>query len=131
MGYRAIFHSEFYQRRLERSVLGFGSALPPSLSPSLSLSLRTYDWTHQYADHETWSKPLAPRRPPPRFSFFVVRSSPLSSLARCPSLPRLAFFLTRRFSPYLLVPRKAKRRLFRRECFQRNTETVLIAGCLV
>ena len=38
MGYRAIFHSEFYQRRLERSVLGFGSALPPSLSLSLFVS---------------------------------------------------------------------------------------------
>lgn len=78
MGYRAIFHLEFYQRRLERSVLGFGSALPPSLSPSLSLSLRTYDWTHQYADHETWSKPLAPRRPPP--PILLLRRSKLASL---------------------------------------------------
>lgn len=44
-------------------------------------SLRTYDWTYQYADHETWSEP-SPLLPT-SFSFLLSPSRSVSSLPRC------------------------------------------------
>lgn len=59
-------------------------------------------------------------RIPPRFP---GRFSPLS-LSASICLSSLAAL------PPALVTREAKRRLFRRECFRRNAETVLIAARL-
>ena len=69
-----------------------------SLSPSLPLSpfARTYDRTYQYADHETWSKPLSPRPSllpprsklaslfPPTMSFSLVSRSLSLATPRAP-----------------------------------------------
>lgn len=91
-----------------RSLFSALSTISLSLSFSLSFFLspfvRTYDWTYQYADHETWSKPLSPR-PSLRLSFLLVPSSPLSSLPRCPSPLSLSFPLARH-------PSRAHRSLF-------------------
>lgn len=120
----------------ELCVLGFGRAR----------SLRTYDWTYQYADHETWFSPPLSLSWSLSVSFFVPwnlhlpvslfdkhRVPPLSShpLRRYLSLLFLLPFLPR-FLPRTPSPsaREAKRRLFRRECFRRNAETVLIAAHL-
>lgn len=129
-----------YQRqRRELCVLGFARAR----------SLRIYDWTYQYADHETWSGSLSPLASSRSLSdsFFVPRNLHLpvslfdkhrvpplhspSPQSICLSLLLLPF-LSRLPSSHAfsVSAREAKRRLFRRECFRRNAETVLIAAHL-
>lgn len=133
-----VFSRPGFTKDGESSVLGFANAP--------ARSLRIYDWTYQYADHETWSG-RPPRLPCPSRApssslgtsvslslFDKHRIPPRVTLAVPPApCPALRFSIC--LSPLIALPpasaaREAKRRLFRRECFRRNAETVLIAARL-
>lgn len=133
-----VFSRPGFTKDGESSVLGFAN-VP-------ARSLRIYDWTYQYADHETWSG-RPPRLPCPSrapssslgtsvsLSLFDKHRIPPRVTLAVPRTPCPALRFSICLSPLIALPpasaaREAKRRLFRRECFRRNAETVLIAARL-
>lgn len=126
-----VFSRPGFTKDGESSVLGFANAP--------ARSLRIYDWTYQYADHETWSGApssslsllLRPSKPPSPYLSLTNIASLRASLAVLSSLAlRHYLSLFSRCSSSRSATCEAKRRLFRRECFRSNAETVLIAARL-
>lgn len=81
-----VFSRPGFTKDGENSVLGFANAP--------ARSLRIYDWTYQYADHETWSG-RPPRLPCPS-------RAPSSSLGTSVSL---SLFDKHRIPPRVTLPR--------------------------
>lgn len=137
-----IFHSPGLPKTAESSVFWALPALALSVYTTGPISMRTTKRGRGLPPPSAPSRHPGPSRPPssslgtsisPYLSLTNIvslRSSPSPPPAICLSsscCPSSLRFLPRTPSP---SAREAKRRLFRRECFRRNAETVLIAAHL-